>query len=712
MRKLLTILSLLSIVIGMTAVPAKKGITKTLPLSDGTTVEAQLVGDEHAHYWQTADGKAYVADGETYVLADMQQIADKASVRRAKVSRAMTKRMRKVSMGDRTHYTGKKKGLVILVQFSDVKFQDENNLTKYKRILNGSDYTEGNFRGSVSDYFRVQSGGKFELDFDVVGPYDLSKIQSYYGKNDAHGNDMYPDSMVVEAVKAADSAVNFKDYDWDNDGMVDQVFVLYAGKGEADGGSSSTIWPHMYELNMTEAEQELDGVTIDTYACSNEVNINNEIEGIGCFCHEFSHCMGYPDLYDTLKPDYGNFGLGSWDLMCSGSYNGDTFCPAGYSAYEKWMAGWLEPIELSDEDMDIENLEPISEQGGAYIIYNKAHPDEYLLIENRQKTQWDAELPGRGLMITHVDFDKTLWELNIPNSTLTANDVYVKNYGYPVNTHQRLTLIPADDKLSIYNQQNDLFPYGKRDSLTNSSTPKAILYNNNTDGRKLLNKGILNIKQNSDRTMNFHFRSTATAKPAVIDPAQPDDSGTLFYESFDKCNGTGGNDGKWTTAIATATLTTDNAGWEYLKGYGGYKCARFGSSSTTGTATTPAISLGDGKVTLTFKATAWNNDPNLLSLQVSDGATIEPASFEMKSFEWQNYTCTIKGTGTTRITFMPDKRFMLDEVKVVSSDATVGIDDVHRSSAAPLRCTDLQGRVVKHPTKGLYIINGKKVIFK
>lgn len=692
---------------GMMAIPAKRGLWNNLILADGSQVKAQLIGDEHMHYWMAEDGKQYVAEGDIFVPADterMESLTAKALSRRAAMQAGNSKRMRKVTMGAKTHYTGKKKGLVILVEFSDKSFAMANNLTRYKRILNEEGYNEGNFRGSVSDYFKAQSYGKFEIDFDVVGPYKLNHNYAFYGKNDYNGDDMYPDSMVVEAVTAADPVVNFKDYDWDGDGEVDQVFVVYAGKGEADGGSSSTIWPHMYWLSMTDAALTLDGVRIDTYACANELDQFNNIEGIGAFCHEFSHCLGYADLYSVIGKQ---FGMGSWDLMCSGNYNGNTFCPAGYSAYEKWMAGWIEPIELSDTDVDVRNMKPISEEGEAYVIYNDANPDEYLILENRQLINWDAELAGHGLMIMRVDFDWDIWDYNIPNSILSPTSSYVTYWGYPANDHQRMTIFHADNTASEYNEPTDLYPYNRMDSLTNTSLPKGEFYNNTSAGNKLLNKGILNISENSNGTMNFHYRASnpSSGQTTPVD-------GTLFYESFNKCDGKGGNDGNWTTTMASAVINTDNEGWEFLKGYGGYQCARFGNGSTLGIVTTPTISLGDGIATLTFKAASWNNDGTTLELEVSGGATISPSVVEMKPFEWEDFTCTITGTGTTKVTFTPVKRFLLDEVKVVNRDVATGISDVMSAAPASRQYYDLQGRRVDHPTKGLYILNGKKVIRK
>ena len=516
MKRLILALSLLMMTTVLMAVPAKRGLWKSLKLQDGTEVRAQLCGDEHVHFWQAENGKRFAKGVNGYEEITEEQLQKRAMRRRASTTQTRAKAPRRVNMGDRTHYVGIKKGIVILVQYKDVMFQDGNDLARYKRILNEEGYTSSEgFKGSVCDFFKSQSRGVFELDFDVVGPYTLANKRSYYGRNDSNGNDVNAEAMIVEACRAANASVNFADYDWDEDGYVDQVFVLYAGTGEADGGAEETIWPHMYELSYSGKTLKLDNVTINTYACSNEIDPNDNIEGIGCFCHEFSHCLGFPDFYDTSYS--GWFGMSYFDLMDAGCYNGNTFIPAGYTAHERMMCGWLEPIELNDEDVDIENLKPISDGGESYIIYNKAHPDEYYMIENRQRKYWDAGLPTKGLMITHVDFDIDIWNDNTPNTKVTKTDV--RYYGYSkTNDHQRCTIFHADndDDSKYWNSQqknytkttlkNDLYPYVKADSLTNMSEPAASLYNENTDGTNFMNKRILNIKQNTDGTVSFKFR--------------------------------------------------------------------------------------------------------------------------------------------------------------------------------------------------------------
>ncbi len=504
-----TIALLLSLVMNAAyAVPAKPGLQRTLNLTDGTTISAVLVGDEHGHYWLGTDGKAYQAvDGnDTYSVINKEDVRARAQARRTAANQRRAKRLAPRRVGTVGSYTGQKKGIIILVNFSDVKFQAANNNALYQRIANKVNFSEGNFKGSMRDYFYAQSEGKFELSFDVVGPYEVTFQHGYYGSNDSEGNDKFPAKMVIEAVKKADADVNFADYDWDDDGEVDQVYVIYAGKGEADGGASDTIWPHEWDLSSAasygdgEGPQTLDDVKIDTYACGGELNgQTGEVAGIGTMCHEFSHCLGYPDFYDT---DYsGGQGMGYWDLMDSGSYNGDGgYQPAGYTSYERWVAGWKEPIELKNTTA-VSGMKALQEGGESYVIYNNGNSNEYFLLENRQLTGWDASLPAAGLLVLHVDYNASAWSNNTPNDD---------------PSHQRMTWIAADNKYEYVIDQGtkyytfdgmmtDPFPYGTVNAFSKSTTPAAKLYNKNTNGTYYLDSSVEEITQNADGTVSFYF---------------------------------------------------------------------------------------------------------------------------------------------------------------------------------------------------------------
>lgn len=688
MKRWFTLWVVLFVVLSAMAVPAKPGVWRTISLTDGTQVKVQLVGDEFMHYYQSADGTRYLYDAAsaTYQVYSDSQFSNsrrKAVARRAKANNRRAVR-RKANVTN--IFQGTKKGLIILAQFTDSKFQSGHDRALYNKIANAENYTDNGFKGSVKDYFKAQSAGQFELDFDVVGICQLKNPCSYYGGNDSHGNDLHAGEMVAEACQwAATQGVDFSKYDWNGDGKVDQVFVLYAGKGEANGGVASTIWPHMFYLSKSDYGKSLSfsGVTVDTYACSAELNGDGKLDGIGTFCHEFSHCMGFPDLYDTSYS--GWFGMGDYDLMCSGSYNGDSKCPAGYSAYEKHECGWLTYQDVTDieEDLNVTGLKAISGGGGAYVLKNKAHEDEYYIIENRQNTGWDAYLPSEGVMITYVDYDANIWLYNTPNA---PGEYYDEHDNVYANDHQRLTIFRAGRSTSDDGDTSDLYPYNTNNSLTAESNPAATLYNKNSDGTKYMHVDIKDIKVASDGTASLTFSKAdrSSGGGGETDPDTPvtPSGSVLLYESFDKCGGTGGNDNQWSgngvAGSEALSMEFDNNGWTSTgKIYSGNECVRLGNSSTTGIITTPAFSV-NGSAYLSFKAGGWKgtNDATTLTLSVNNG-TLSKTTVEIPKGLWKQFGVNITATGTVKVTFKADKkRFFLDEVKVVDPIIDSGIHDI------------------------------------
>lgn len=688
MKRLFTLWVVLFVVLSAMAVPAKPGVWRTISLTDGTQVKVQLVGDEFMHYYQSADGTRYLYDAAsaTYQVYSDSQFSNsrrKAVARRAKADNRRAVR-RKANVTN--IFQGTKKGLIILAQFTDSKFQSGHDRALYNKIANAENYTDNGFKGSVKDYFKAQSAGQFELDFDVVGICQLKNPCSYYGGNDSYGNDLRAGEMVAEACQwAATQGVDFSKYDWDGDGEVDQVFVLYAGKGEADGGAESTIWPHEFALSTSDygKSRSFNGVTVDTYACSAELNDRDQLDGIGTFCHEFSHCMGFPDLYDTGYS--GWFGMGDYDLMSAGNYNGDSKCPAGYSAYEKHECGWLtyQDVTHIEEDLHVAGLKAVSDGGSAYVVKNKAHEDEYYIIENRQNTGWDAYLPSKGVMITHVDYDANIWLYNKPNA---QDKYYDENDNVYYNDHQRLTIFRAGRSVSDDGVTSDLYPYNTQNSLTAESNPAATLYNKNSDGTKYMHIDITDISVASDGTASLTFSKAdrSSGGGGETDPDTPvtPSGSVLLYESFDKCDGTGGNDDKWSgngvAGSEALSMEFDNNGWTSSnKIFSGNQCVRLGNSSTAGVITTPAFSV-NGSAYLSFKAGGWDgtNDATTLTLSVNNG-TLSKTTVRIPKGSWNQFGVTITATGTVKVTFKADKkRFFLDEVKVVDPTIDSGIHDI------------------------------------
>ena len=697
-KKILFTLTFVLTCAAIMAVPAKRGQWKTITLADGSQVRAELRGDEHMRAWFTADGRCYQLIDNEYKETDVKTLKAKAKARKASGS---MRRVQKREFGVPGRFTGDKRCLVILVNFADQTFKASNDSVFFDRMTNETGFSDGKFVGSMKDYFHAQSGGQFNLSFDVMGPVTVSKNYSYYGKNNTAGDDLYPDVMVKEAVLLVNEKypkINFADYDWDHDGKVDQVYVIYAGKGEHDNTSQTNlIWPHSWDLSDTAngacGMVEVDGVNVDTYACGPELNADGTASGIGTMCHEFSHCLGLPDFYD-VNGDDDNFGMATWSLMDYGSYNGDGYVPCNYTSYEKWFCGWLEPIELT-EATEVTGMKSMTDYGDAYIIYNPANRNEFFLLENHTQTGWDAEAYGKGMLVIHVDYDKEVWKNNEVNT---------------VKGHQRCTIVPADNDLvfSYSSLIHDLYPYRQNDSISNTSEPAFILYNNNEDGTKFLNRKVTDVKIASDGTVSFKF-DTDNYQGALP-------SGDyLFYESFDQCSGTGGNDNQWNGSIASSAFYPDNEGWSTVMDaqYGGDQCARFGSSKNDGTTTSPSFTL-NGTTTLTFKAAPWGKEDCSLVLSVNETVL---GSIDLANNKWTEYTIEITGYGQTTLKFQPTtKRFFLDEVKV-ANPATTAI----RELKLPQRREQegiytLDGRYLGSDrtalSRGIYIVNGKKMVIK
>ncbi len=747
MKKIFTTLVLACLVLTAMAVPAKPGQWRTLKLADGTTVRAELFGDERMHYYVGEDKTLYVQSGEVYKQIGTKDLHDRiATAQKAFMAEAaetgglrLSPRHNGVQKA-RTRageeeddyvspYTGTKKSLIILVQFSDMKFSIDDDASHtqaqqdsvanafYTRMANTTGFSERNFNGSLNDYFMAQSNGQFNLQFDIAGPYTLGNNYAYYGANTSDGNiDVQKAQMMISqaCATAAQNGVDFTQYDWDGDGEVEEVYVIYAGQGEADGGDENTVWPHKYQLASSTL---YGGAYVDVYACSNEVNGSGQTAGIGTICHEFSHCLGYPDMYDTDYSTNGNqYGMGSWDLMCSGSYNGNGYTPAGYTAFEKAVAGWIEPVDLSDSaKVSVSDWKAIKDGGEAYIMYNPGSDDEFYIWENRQPAD-NETLPGSGIMIHHIDYDPYVWAYNCPNTI--GDSYYDANNELQTNSHERITFFAADNDRSTNSESRDCYPYGTNNALTNGSSPAGTVFNtNDSTGTLYMNVNITNMAVNSGLA-SFSFVN--------MNLSHGNSEGNAFYESFDKCAGTGGNDGRFAssgmTSLATATFTPDNDGWSTGNAFGGNMCARFGNTSggrfstnvTPGVATSPTFTL-DGTVTLSFKAAPYGNDGTALTVSVS-GGTLSQTSFTMTAGEWTDFTTTLTGTGEVTLTFSGEGRFFLDEVTVPNPSGGTGISEV-RSEELRVRNSDsnlynIAGQRVDENYHGIVIQNGKKRVQK
>lgn len=454
MKKLSILVFIFTMATAAWAVPARKtGIVVTQP--DGSEVTVYQHGDEHFH-WQTNEkGEWIELDENGFYRATEALTVEQIEAKRMASSKRAALAAYPLNVAPR--------GLVILVNFSDVAFETEK--AEMDSMLIGENYTRNysysykgktysvNSKGSARQYFQDASYGQYNPQFDVIGPVTVSNNVSYYGKNDSYGNDMYADKMVSEACKLADTEfdVDFTQYDNDNDGYVDFVFVIYAGYGEADGGASTTIWPHSWNLLSAGTQCKVDGKTVDLYACGNELDFySKKHTGIGTFCHEFSHVLGLPDLYVTNTSSHTT--MNEWDIMDYGPYNNEGNTPPSFSAYERFFMGWLQPRLITEpENIQLNDLQTsneallISTTDEHNLIGNNPDPTTFYIVENRQQKSWDEHLPGHGMMLTKIQYSYSRWSQNTVNNSSSKMGV---------------DLIEANGKTSNQGKATDLFPAG------------------------------------------------------------------------------------------------------------------------------------------------------------------------------------------------------------------------------------------------------------
>ena len=364
-------------------------------------------------------------------------------------------------------HTGSPKALVILVEFQDVKFKTSDPVATFTHYLKGADGEEApeannayvtkgmvNY-GSVSQYFKDMSQGQFKPQFDIVGPVTVSKNSAYYGGNTGRTDANFA-KMIAEACKGVSDKVNFADYDLNNDGYVDLVYVIYAGYSESiNGNSSDCLWPKsgtnaFYEPG-TNNLLKLNGKRICRYGINNELNgtPKNWIEGkpllngIGLFCHEFSHTMGLPDLYPTVETSrVDNQNPEYWDLMDGGEYTYSGYFPTPYSPWEMEVMGWTTPVELGDEAKQV-NLNSYASDRTTYKINGKN--DEYLLIQNIQTDGW-----WRGITKA-FNTGMLVWRIDYPYTTVSLDNRLNNEIGKP-----NVMIVPADGYvISAYNVTDD-----------------------------------------------------------------------------------------------------------------------------------------------------------------------------------------------------------------------------------------------------------------
>lgn len=545
---LVAILMSLQTVFAVVSVPKPVNVGQ----SDGTTLTIRLSGDEKLSWASTLDGYTLLRDNQqknyVYAISDKQGGIIPSSViahnegERSREELQFLSSINKnlffseeqlslVRQYNAARYDFEKKikekttstssprdykMLVILMSFADKQFTTPRE--DVEALYNQVGYSVNGNGGSVHDYFWASSFNTLNVTATVLGPYTADYNLDYYGKDTVFEwngyqypvQDMNVRELVREAIYTADyEGVDFTPFTNGSDNEeVDCVYIIYAGYPQSAGNASNTIWPHRSTLIE---RVYVGGVAFYNYGCSAEFEGNESYNPgplmIGTICHEFSHVLGLPDMYDTQSDSHTgeSFHPAQWDIMASGNYNGDSGYPPLWSATEREISGYsvVDIVELDQEGTY--TLSPLDEGNKAYKIVNTA--DEYFILENRQQRGFDSYLPGHGMLIYHVD--KSVW-----NTAANCVNCTPGHEGYKV--------VSATNVINA----NNAFPgNNNKTSFTDTTTPNSLTYSGSAT-----NKPVYNIAENNT-TKNITFTFMNSTDYPLIENTVVDFAGDTLQVS-------------------------------------------------------------------------------------------------------------------------------------------------------------------------------------
>ena len=207
-------------------------------------------------------------------------------------------------------YHGERHQLTVLVEFNDRKFigDESATLTQWNKIFNTKDLSEEPFNGSVHDYFLAQSYGDFSVLFDLVFVQVSGDAKKYASTSSHDEYSQYLVQDIMEVLKDRND-IEWDRYDWNGDGNINQLLIVYAGHGMNDSNDDDLIWPHQWWMSehLKDCQQGVycDPIPVsyggkeymvDCYCALNELTNENDYGSFGTICHEYTHCFGFPDF--------------------------------------------------------------------------------------------------------------------------------------------------------------------------------------------------------------------------------------------------------------------------------------------------------------------------------------------------------------------------------------------------------------------------------
>lgn len=724
------IVGMIAVATSLQAAPALRK-PQTILQPNGTTITIVQQGDEWCHWVTNLDGQMLMKDAEgNYHVATEAELAEWEAGEKAhglQLREAVNKQRHDVLKAGRRAQTmnnapavdndldnhaaafpskGQIHGLIVLVEYTDVTFNGDSASVAqhYQDMIKKDGYNDYYHQGSAHDFFYQNSMGQFDPQFDIYGPLKLKHNRKHYGKN-TWGSDMNAYEMVVEACEQLDSLVDFSIYDNNNDGVIDFVFAFYAGEGEHAGGGSDTVWPHAWSVSSAAYNTYMyDGVKLDSYACSCE-SLYGQYDGVGTFCHEFTHVLGLPDIYD-VNYSSTTFTPGSFDILDQGSYNGATSgsCPAGVNTYERYELGWLQPEALTPGT--IETLTYLGESNRAFILPVKSptadpRDGEYYLFENRQKTGWDSYIPGHGMLVWHIDYQESKWWSN--NVNTTAN-------------HQGVDIVEADNKRNSYSQDSDPFPGTKNvRSLTANTTPALLGWDSHSSSKMSKPIGgaaLEDIKEVTDnelsewKVITFSYNDDTTAGGG--EPIEG--ATTVLLEDFASVQ----EGGDKMITDSTTPFEGNESFPEVVNAYKAGKAVRIGKLRENGSLTSRELGNPENAtLSVDVWVKGWSNVEGDLIVSVAGQEEIaQTLQYSATIFdEYESLSCQLTNCpANVRVMLSTsEKRCFISSVRIISTPNTSGIDHVIMDQApaqqAPTKLW-INGQMMISTGNGLYNMQG------
>ena len=741
--------------------------------ADGTWITIEQFGDEYHHWTTTSDGVMVVNTGKGYYVADIDDkgritasnvLAHEKSLRtateQALVSRQLSRHglfherghavRRAMSISESGRYlphSGSPRILTILVAYQDLAFTVNEPLVAFNQILNGDEMTDlGNHNTiqncSVRHYFETCSKGQFSPQFDLIGPVTLPQDMAHYGGTNSAGSDDNFSGLckdAIEEVTAQKLVTDWTPYDNDGDGRVELVCIIFAGYGQNQGGGNNTVWAKASRQNLNVN----DDTTISFFNCScelfnpakgttstgQEYDYSDYINGTGVFIHEFSHCMGLPDLYATRASGIvNNQGMESWDIMDYGLYTNNGFAPSPYTAWEQEVMGWTELETLSPnthQPSPITGMLPLIEDGGkALKIVNDNNPRNYIVLENMQQRGLNSKARGHGLLV---------YQVNYPNDAVNMTDSPNNIPGMPA-----VAVVPAGGLLinkSLAGNEKEYTsaewsasmasaPFPGKNNITELSDdmtlPNYVFHDSSSsDATRAIGLALRDITENEDGTVSFYLCGNKDIAP--VDTEETIDFNDLGEEDLtdqvvdNVYYNLGGEDSGYDSDSQCVVIgqpsdmsqieNLDPGSEDIVSKFTGI-IVKVGKGS--GTITVNAQALGD--VQLAIKV--GQNEPTLTSPS-EQGDVVIAYDVEEDTYIYIYAVAAEESTDSPQANrTAADNIVRVFSIKVTPGGVITGIKNVaitHHPS--PITCYyDLQGRRVTEPSKGLYICNGKKII--